>query len=473
MARGKSKIIKDDKPKPDPNNTSNANNSSSTSTSNSNDKSKAVTSGPNTKTQAYISAYHSAPSCSKNKSDIATACKAEPAQSEEDKKRNPQKKEGLMGVVSKASHAMDTLGRVGYKRDDANAWLDTHCDFMWLKPSGISKVGEEFNKNLIAGLETIKAEKWTLARHAMGELTSVAMEKAGTAATKKLAALGARSVAKNVVGGAAVVVTAGTAGSVLEAGMLAWTATDMIETATELAALVGEEGVLLLENLKDSLNIKEKVDGMLDELKKSPDKALADAMEMAGKFNSCLRFKRCQLVSMAQTSARKAKESGQGCCPGQTGHHLLPKEMFVRKIDVEIPVKVSEDRETKPEIEKRNDPSNCEDYTNSMHKNAPVVCVEGTNQYGGSHGKIHGKIDELMKRHRLKHGDQISNEEAMDTAVKSHQETFKTGCNPDCLKAQLKEYYGQLCVGQLKPRGGTGKDTEDTEEQVDNGMDID
>lgn len=431
-------------------------------------KSKAAKSGPNTKAQAYIDKFNTASECQDNKAAIKEHCKPGPERTEAEKAKGPAKKTGVMEVVSKAAHSLDTLGRVNYQRNDANAWLDTHCDFMWTKPMSLKDQAKHIEE-LTNALEKLQGEKWTLAKHAMKELGDRAVAKAGDAAKQKLEALAARTVAKHVVGGAAVIGTAGTVGDIVEIGMIAWSAKDMLDTARELAKLLGEEGAMLLENLENSLNIKDKMKAMLKDLKDNPDKAMADAMELAGKFNKCLRAKRCQLVAMAQTSAPKAKANGMGCCPGQTGHHLLPREMFRRKVEVVVPAQGNQPASKKWEDDK----DECKEYTDSMHNNAPVVCVEGTNQNTASHGVIHGKIDGLMKEHKKLHGDQISNTDAIEAAIKSHQETFKSSCNPDCLREQLKTYYSTLCSGKMKPRGGTGKDTEDKAKETDNGKDTD
>jgi hypothetical protein len=203
----------------------------------------------------------------------------------------------------------------------------------------------------------------------------------------------------------------------------------------ELAVMAGDEGPALLANFKGTLDVSKKADELIDSYKKEPAKALADTMRGLAQLNPCMRAKRCQLVPMKETGAKQAAKSGQGCCPGQTGHHLLPAEMF----------------------------EDCPDYgtsSGSVHRNAPVVCTEGTNNTHGSHGAIHEKMEDLMQKHRKKSGDAITNDQAIDAAVESHTETFKPPCDPRCLKAQLKDYYDKLCNGKLKPRGGKGADTE-------------
>lgn len=425
----------------------------------------------NTIATSYLDTFNKSPQCTKNREKIEEKCKPEPAQTEAEKKDGKSaKKNGLMARIGDTTHIIDELGRKAsnYKRTDANAWVDSHCNGMWYKPTNLKNASEEFNNAVKGSLNKLKDEKWGLLKDSMGELNDIAKAKAGAAAEKKIAGLIARSVAKNVVGGAAVVATAGTVGDILEVAMLAWTVTDVLGTAEELAAMAGEEGAAVLANVQDSVDIQNKVESILKEYEDKPDKALADAMRVMSKLNRCLRAKRCALVPMKNTSAKKAAHSGSGCCPGQTGHHLLPQEMFKRKIDKIIPGDLVKSGPNKgnEKTESINDPDNCAAYTNSMHDNAPVVCVEGTNNTHASHGMIHDKIDALMQRHREKNlgKDSITNDEAIDAAVKSHNETFKPACNPECLRAQLHDYYDKLCVGQLKPRGGKAGDIEKDDE---------
>ena len=141
-----------------------------------------------------------------------------------------------------------------------------------------------------------------------------------------------------------------------------------------------------------------------------------------------LRFMCVMLVDGVVDSQPGAWHTAEsGCCPGQTGHHLLPNEMF----------------------------QDCPQYTSHMHDAAPTVCVEGVNNSHGSHGKIHDEMDELMKNRAKKDNQIISNNDAIEDAVKSQQKTFP-GCDPKCLAQQLHAYYDGLCEGKLKPRGGKG-----------------
>jgi hypothetical protein len=53
----------------------------------------------------------------------------------------------LAGIISKTTHAEDELGRkaTSYERNDANAWVDSHCHGMWYKPTNLAKTSKELN----------------------------------------------------------------------------------------------------------------------------------------------------------------------------------------------------------------------------------------------------------------------------------------------------------------------------------------
>jgi hypothetical protein len=154
--------------------------------------------------------------------------------------------------------------------------------------------------------------------------------------------------------------------------------------------------------------------------------------------NPCIQARRCKLVPFKETSpASTAKEGGLGCCPGQTGHHLLPEEMFADCND-------------------EKDDSNR--YDSGVHNDGPTVCAEGANNTHGSHGKIHIEMDRQMTDYlKSAKADSISHTDAIDRASESLNKTFPgAGCNPECTKQQLQSYYKDFCVGKVKPRGGLG-----------------
>lgn len=127
---------------------------------------------------------------------------------------------------------------------------------------------------------------------------------------------------------------------------------------------------------------------------------------------------------------------GDGCCPGQTGHHVIPEEAV----------------------------ESCEGYN---HAGAPTVCVEGTNNANGTHGKVHGdlydRIDDYKKggffsspRETISYGN------LRDMGIASVQSIFpESKCDTKCLRAQLDAFYKDKCKKPMKaaagvPGGGSG-----------------
>ncbi len=146
--------------------------------------------------------------------------------------------------------------------------------------------------------------------------------------------------------------------------------------ANELETLGGElQGKLQLELYKlDSMKAAQNADVMAEHAEDSP----------------CLKARKCLLVPYKDTekNGKSLDESlgdKRGCCPGQTGHHLIPKAWLIT--DDERPANNS-----------------CTKYN---HGQAPTVCVEGTTQNHGSHGKIHRATDRQVETVLEKYQDAI------------------------------------------------------------------
>ncbi|NHZ66729.1 HNH/endonuclease VII fold toxin-2 domain-containing protein [Massilia genomosp. 1] len=400
----------------------------------------------NARARSYLAIFKTSESCKENREEIVKNCKPD-AEEKEDTERLKKKKSkgGVLGAISEATEAIDKIGRVGYERSDENAWLDSHCDGMWIKPQGLADLSG-FPEKYADALKKLKDQKWKLIKDAMMNLAKVAIREAGDAAKTKIIGFILRSIGKNVVGVAAFIASGGTIGAALEMAMAAWTYADAIHTAYEIAVLAGPEGAAALALVTEAIALKEGLEEALARLAKSPDEGVAEGMTLLAKTNSCLKAKRCQLVRMESTSAPKAKEFGDGCCPGQTGHHLLPREMFEQQVY---------DKNTK-KWEPHKD--NCKKYTDYFHLSAPVVCVEGTSNKAGSHGAMHKSMDSAMDIFRRKNPgkDSITYKEASETAIKTHQENFKPACNAECLQLQLDQHYKGKCDNNIKPRGGMG-----------------
>ena len=179
------------------------------------------------------------------------------------------------------------------------------------------------------------------------------------------------------------------------------------------------------------------------QFKPAGDNKAASAMEMANDaaFNDpakdCLNARTCQLVPY------EAKGDQAKCCHGQTGHHLVEAAAFHRtgrgttatsKLKA---IDIVTDEEG--------------NYTYSA-KQAPCVCVFGTNQYHGTHGLMHAHqgasnaklaVDKpLTFLDKTETKKAITYAQARDSSVaavgKVHTES---SCEPGCLKAQLDAYH--------------------------------
>ncbi len=171
------------------------------------------------------------------------------------------------------------------------------------------------------------------------------------------------------------------------------------------------------------------------------------------KENKCLKARKCQLIPY--DDAKKTGTSDQllgnekGCCPGQTGHHLIPDAWIVEKDEKSG----SRKRKQKKGLTEKDE--SCKNYKEGK---ALVVCVEGANQSHGTHKKVHDatdvqvwkslNIDMLSKekeeaRKQLQEAEEkkpASISEAIEMAVVAH-ESIAPQCTPKCIRTQLKYYY--------------------------------
>jgi GHH signature containing HNH/Endo VII superfamily nuclease toxin 2 len=142
------------------------------------------------------------------------------------------------------------------------------------------------------------------------------------------------------------------------------------------------------------------------------------------------------LVPFNQTGAVRASRHGQGCCPGQTGHHILPGAMF--------------------------EGQSC--YA-GKHGSAPTICLEGVNNSHGSHGAAHRSLQRIVAQHRQRLGPEMTYEQARDAGVASITNPKPVapaaGCNEECLRKQLDAFYGECRGANLRAHDGlSGTDAE-------------
>lgn len=118
----------------------------------------------------------------------------------------------------------------------------------------------------------------------------------------------------------------------------------------------------------------------------------------------CVQKSRCHLRPF------EPKKNQPACCPGQTPHHIPPKACFkragVKKYD---------------------------------EKSALCICLEGTSQHYGSHGKNHAAIDYLASQRKppLAPGDKCSI--ADYNKICADAVAAQCGCTAACIEQQLNE----------------------------------
>ncbi|WP_437761072.1 PAAR-like domain-containing protein [Sorangium sp. So ce1389] len=253
------------------------------------------------------------------------------------------------------------------------------------------------------------------------------------------------------------------------------TAVDVVSTGVELAEKLPQmrQELAELKNMAGSLNeAASKITGIFDkfkdkiknfdklspeEQKKVAGEVMADVQSAYAAASPCLRARKCLLVPYKETDSQADTWAGKGCCPGQTGHHLLPDAMFRN------PEKTAAYREawnkdpaTKGKTIPRDNLPKEDCWQGYSEKGAPTICMEGANNTQGSHGLFH-KYTELKIKPHL-NGRTMSYKTARDLMVNEVARLY--GCNPDCLKEQLDAYYkgahncGPLEGAKVVPHSG-------------------
>jgi hypothetical protein len=386
---------------------------------------------PNALVQRYRSVWDRDIDCARDRQQMERACRDQGDAARANKlKRSPFRRilEGAGRIAAIPDQMAQRAYGYRHRAGAANAWLEDHCDGQWVKPTSASQTFRQAQAEFEGLLDKLANDRMFVAQAVFGEILQMAKDQLSPwFLIRKLGGLALRSLLKNVVGGAAAVTGVGT---IVTAGMAAWTITDFIDTATELAAQLGP---LAQEHLDDLLNLdrlQQMARDKLAEYRNNPSKFMADAMTASAATNPCLRARKCMLVPYRETSAARAARNGQGCCPGQTGHHVLPGAMF----------------EGNP----------C--YA-GKHANAPTICLEGVNNSHGSHGAAHRRLQDLIRDHRRAAGDTMTYAQARDAAVAAittPPTAPAAGCNRDCLKKQLDAFYEECRNSTLRAHDGMG-----------------
>lgn len=339
--------------------------------------------------------WYSSDPCKKERERIERACKKEDEEQDETKKKMKPKKRSLFGKLAKLK------GKVPAKRGPWN-WTHDHCDGLQISPNAAdAKAFLDELKNAYKEL----FDQQRLLDAAKAELYDYLQGAAMKAGAKVLAKAGVKQL-----GGSSLPLIGNIA-------MGLWTAYDVYSAVSSIGDLraLFNDLVEYLDVLKQKLGDFKSI---LERYNKEGGSAalMADVMDALATINPCTRARKCVLVPYSR-GAGNSKSTG--CCPGQTGHHLVPGAM-ARKV--------------------------CSAY---KHEDAPTVCVEGANQHHGSHGRVHDAMDGYLrggiKVGTVKNG-KISKENAMHLAAWSLVTAFPLSrCSVKCIQAQLETYYGKVC----------------------------
>ena len=379
----------------------------------------------NTPTTYYNDTKTAQDACKKDFEKIKKECgpdepQKDPAAAPKPKTRPPMRK--LLGSKYLDKGYGKFLSRGG---TDNESWMADNCDFLWIPPGPeshqkfLEQLGD-LRKDLGEAVEgKLKGMLDGAKDRIKQEAKDLAKKKAGEAAARS----GGRWVAG--LGGAAV---AGWGAVVTEGVATAWNIYDLSTSGYQVVT-TGYAAYKDIDKLKQILaeytDIGKELERLGSQAKDDPQKAVADFMTAAGKLNPCVRARRCSLVPKNKANSL----SGAGCCPGQTGHHLIP----------DAAVKGA----------------GCPGYD---YDKAPTVCAEGTgNSHGGSHQKLHDGLERRMNDFKRGSGrDSMPYEKYRDRAVSSFYETFpESRCDRKCLIAQLDDHY--KCSGKdLKAVSGKG-----------------
>jgi hypothetical protein len=144
----------------------------------------------------------------------------------------------------------------------------------------------------------------------------------------------------------------------------------------------------------------------------SKDKTVAAARSKSASKDKCSAARRCRLVPYNA----KPADGITGCCPAQTGDHIVPKSSFFKK--------------------SVNDGANMDGWGDYNINKAPCMCLEG-GSCSGSHGLRHAHHKALRSPDVAK-----LSSVSFDSEVKHCAKGAKAvapQCNEACLEAQLKE----------------------------------
>ncbi|GLX11954.1 hypothetical protein Pstr01_01930 [Pseudomonas straminea] len=172
--------------------------------------------------------------------------------------------------------------------------------------------------------------------------------------------------------------------------------------------------------------------------KGSPARAQANAsvksayerLASKNRANKCLQARRCMLTPYKPQGRGKARQPG--CCPGQTGHHLIEASAFLE-----------------PGTRKEGGSLRAQ-FKNSKYDldRAPCVCAEGPDNTTATHGLMH--TYQGVRAKKLAPDGTWTLRQATECGAASVNMVFQSGCDQQCLESQLNAYHSSPEVG-VKP----------------------
>jgi hypothetical protein len=303
-------------------------------------------------------------------------------------------------------------------------WKKNHCEGLRIKPYDLKNKFsslDELKKKLNEQLSLTQASEAILDQAKeilVGVIQKKLTKMAAKAALKKLFALG---------------------------GPVGWiiTGIDTALDAMEAAELLGKLG-----RIKDEVNrIKNDITGLGQRLENINDfddatELMADTQRDIAVVEPCLRARKCMLTPYDDTqkysgTTKLGANKAKGCCPGQTGHHLIPDSFMFNE-------RSCSDGSKRDIKKKMKGPKVCKDYDSGK---APTICTEGTSWHKGSHKAIHQNFQSnLHDNGYSKTGEGVPMDAVREAALDSLEQTFPLSmCSRDCIERQLKNYYNQAC----------------------------
>lgn len=374
-----------------------------------------MTTAANTPTQYYLSNSNVAGACKDNFKKIDKECG--PKESRE-KAQHPVLNKLLGPANTQKLEAMAAKVKGDIPTTNDNRWM-SHCDGLWIKPDSV-KDATEFNQMLKGLSDDLNGSLQKIIQPMLNDLKTAAENQAESYAADQGKKALLREVGEEVVG-------LGPEDPFADIAVVI----DRVCTWIKIATFAPQA----MEQLKDLMSFKDLATKAAAEMKDlagnvgnmTPTQLMATGMGVLARLNPCTRARRCLLVKYDDTNFPETL-GGHGCCPGQSGHHILPDAM------------------TKGGV--------CPGYAKG---GAPTLCVEGANNGNGTHGQIHDVLAlqmDIYKKNPLG-GKTMDYDTARAKGVHSVMMTFpESKCNEKCLEEQLDAYYKTKCTNQLPAEAG-------------------